>query len=54
MSDAKAFNCPACGFNVFKKYNKSKEILELLNNRSKKTKKLIKQIANTISKHIDT
>ena len=54
MSDAKAFNCPACGFNVFKKYNKSKEIIELLNKRSKKTKKLIKQIANAISKHVDT
>ena len=54
MSDVKAFNCPACGFNYFKKYNKSKEIIELLNKRSKKTKKLIKQIANSISKHIDT
>jgi len=54
MSDVKTFNCPACGFNVFKKYNKSKQIIELLNSRSKKTKKLIKQIANAISKHINT
>ena len=54
MNDTKAFNCPSCGFNVFKKYNKSQEISKLLKKRSIKTKKLIKQIANSISKHIDT
>jgi len=54
MSDIKAFNCPACGFNVFKKYNKSKELMELLNKRSKKTKKLLRKISKLISDNIKT
>ena len=54
MNDRKAFSCPACGFNVFKKYNKSKEITELLRQRSKKTKKLLRQVAKLISDNIKT
>jgi len=54
MSDVKRFNCPACGFNYSKTYNKSEEIIELLNKRSERTKKLIKKIAQLISKHVNT
>jgi hypothetical protein len=54
MKDTKAFNCPACGFNVFKKYNKSRQLLSLLSKRSKKTKTLLRQISRLISENIKT
>ena len=54
MNDTKAFNCPACGFNVFKKYNKSQEISKLLKKRSMKTKKLLRQVARLVSNNINT
>tara|TARA_R100000781_G_scaffold56978_1_gene36861 strand:- start:113 stop:517 length:405 start_codon:yes stop_codon:yes gene_type:complete len=54
MSDIKTFNCPACGFNVFKKYNKSKQLMELIGKRSKKTKTLLRKISNLISRNIKT
>jgi len=53
-NDIKTFNCPACGFNAFKKYNKSQEISKLLKKRSLKTKKLLRQVARLISNHITT
>jgi len=54
VKDTKAFNCPACGFNVFKKYNKSKDLLDLLRKRGKKTKKLLRQISKLISQNVKT
>ena len=54
VKDTKAFNCPSCGFNVFKKYNKSKDLLDLLRKRSKKTKKLLRQISKLISENVKT
>ena len=54
MNDTKAFNCPSCGFNVFKKYNKSQEISKLLKKRSIKTKKLLRQVARLVSNNINT
>tara|TARA_R110000824_G_scaffold363588_1_gene551606 strand:+ start:177 stop:572 length:396 start_codon:yes stop_codon:yes gene_type:complete len=54
MSDVKTFNCPACGFNAFRKYNKSKEISELLKNRSKNTRKTISKITRLILENVST
>ena len=54
IKDTKTFNCPVCGVNVFKKYNKSKEIMGLLSKRSKKTKTLLRQISRLISQNINT
>ena len=54
MKDSKAFKCPACGYSYFKKYNKSKEIRELLSNRNKKTIKQLRQIGKLIVNNIDT
>tara|TARA_R100001594_G_scaffold98838_1_gene133367 strand:- start:163 stop:570 length:408 start_codon:yes stop_codon:yes gene_type:complete len=54
MNDSQAFKCPSCGYSYFKKYNKSKEIQNLIKLRSKKTVKLIRKIAKLIVNNIDT
>ena len=53
-SDSQTFKCPSCGYSYFKKYNKSKEIKDLISLRNKKTVKLIRNIAKLIVNNIDT
>ena len=44
--------CPACGYNFTKQYNASVEIIQLVNERDKRLKELLKKIAVLINKHV--
>ena len=44
--------CPACGYNFTKQYNASVEITQLVNERDKRLRELLKKIAVLINKHV--
>ena len=46
--------CPCCGYNFNKEYNYTHNIRELVNNRSKGTRNILRKIMREVSEHIIT
>tara|TARA_R100001244_G_C5121976_1_gene123717 strand:+ start:112 stop:489 length:378 start_codon:yes stop_codon:yes gene_type:complete len=44
--------CPSCGYDFTKQYNASVEITQLVNERDKRLRELLKKIAVLINKHV--